>query len=109
MFISIGNDNFESEIIKEEKPILAACIHRYFEFKEQIDVLESISKKCGNTLKICLMDDDFIMTFREKLKINGTPTFLIFNEGKVMDMMLGKVDEDTLMAFVLRALPYLQK
>ncbi len=106
MFTSIILDNFESEVIKEERPILFACIRRDFEFNKQTEVLKSIAKMYGDELKICVLDEDFMVTYREKLEIEGTPTFLIFYEGEEKDRMLGQADMETLMGFLLRTLQF---
>ncbi len=108
MFIPIGMDNFDFEITAEKRPVLLACIRRDDEYRELIEVLESISRRYGDELKICLLNEDFIEVYR-KLGIVGTPTFNIFYEGREKGRMLGKVDREKLSSFVLRTLPNCQK
>jgi thioredoxin-like negative regulator of GroEL len=45
--------------------------------------------------------------FMQKFGIEGTPTFLVFNNGKVVDEMLGKADDSTLHAFISPHVPSL--
>ncbi len=104
MFESISLDNFESEILKEKGPILLAYICRDHEFKRQIDILKTISKKYGETLKICLLDEKYGKTYKE-FEIEGDPTFLVYYRGKKSGMMLGKVDTETLCSFISKTLP----
>ena len=108
MITSILFDNFKSEIIEEKRPVLLACLNRYLEFEEQVEVLESISKKYGEALKICLLSEDFIRVFSWTYAIKGTPTFLIFDGGKERNRLLGKADSEKLITFILQTLPYLQ-
>lgn len=105
LFPIIRMDNFESEVINEKRPVLLLCIHRDFGFEEQEEVIESISKSYADVLKVCLLDNDFLGAFGEKLGVDGTPTFLIFQGGKEKGRMLGQADKETLVAFLSQALP----
>ena len=105
MLVSIGLNDFQCRVVEESRPVLVACIHLDSEFKEQTEALEGVSKFYGEALKVCLLDEDSIEAWREKLGIGGTPAFVILYGGKERDRMLGKVDSNTLRAFVLRALP----
>jgi hypothetical protein len=108
MFTPIGMDNFDFEITAEKRPVLLACIRRDNEYRELIEVLESISRRYGDELKICLLDDVFIEVYR-KLGIVGTPTFIIFYEGREKGKMLGKVDREKLNSFVFKNFAELSK
>ena len=54
------------------------------------------------------MGQEYILAFKDKLGIEGAPTFLIFYEGREKDRMLGYADMETLMAFVSKKLSHLQ-
>ena len=103
MFTSVGMDNFDSEIRLEMKPVLLACIRRGFELREQIDLLEKVSRKYAHNLKICLLFEGLNEAYRT-LAIEGTPTFLLFFGGEEKGRMLGKVKMETLSTFVFKSL-----
>ncbi len=103
MFTSVGMDNFDSEIRLEMKPVLLACIRRGYELREQIDLLEKVSRKYAHNLKICLLFEGLNETYRT-LAIEGTPTFILFLGGKEKGRMLGKVKIETLNAFIFESL-----
>ena len=103
MFTSVGMDNFDSEIRLELKPVLLACIRRGFELREQIDLLEKVSRKYAPNLKICLLFEGLNEVYRA-LSIEGTPTFLLFFGGEEKGRMLGKVKMETLSTFVFQSL-----
>jgi hypothetical protein len=107
MLTSIGIDDFDSEIKAKKRPILLACIRRDYEYKEQAEILESVSERYGDELKVWLLDEDFIGVYR-RLGIAGTPTFIIFYEGREKGRMLGKANRKTLSSFILRSLPSFQ-
>ena len=108
MITSIRYNNFEAAVVEEKRPVLLAHLNRYFEFEEQVEVLESISEKYSEILKVCLISEDFIRMFSWMHGIKGAPTFIIFHEGKEIKRMLGKADRKTLTAFILQTLPYFQ-
>lgn len=97
-------DNFNKEVLEEKKPILLLCMTRNDEFQQQMGVIEDISKKYGEELKIGLIDEEFIGVFKQKFNIKGTPTFLIFVKGQEKSRMLGEGDQKTLKEFLLRTL-----
>ena len=108
MITSIQYNNFEAEVVEEKRPVLLAHLNRFFEFEEQVEVLESISERYGEALKVCLLNEDFIRVFSWTYGIKGAPTFIIFDEGKEKNRMLGKADRETLTAFMSQTLPCFQ-
>ncbi len=102
MYTSIGMDNFESEIGLERRPVLLACIRRGFEAKEQLQILEEVSRKIGN-VKICILYQGLSDAYRV-LSVEGTPTFLLYADGEEIGRVLGKVLPGTLIEFVLEKL-----
>lgn len=102
LILSIGADNFECEVTEGKTPFLLACIHWDAESKEQVEVLESISGNFKGTLRVGLLNEDFMDAFMEKYGIGGTPTYLIFHGGKEEDRLLGEAGEETMKTFILR-------
>lgn len=103
-FLAIGVDNFESEVLQEEKPVLLACLHQGFEFYDQIKALENISRQDTPALKVCLLDEDYFDAFGKKFSMAGTPTYFVFHKGVEKGRLLGRVDRKTLNDFVIRTL-----
>ncbi|MBW2663215.1 MAG: hypothetical protein JRD93_14785 [Deltaproteobacteria bacterium] len=101
MFTSIGADNFDSEILSEKRPVLLAYIRRDYEYKNQIEILESVSKEYGDAIKVCLLDENFTRAYKN-LGIEGDPTFIGYYKGNEKGRILGKADRETLISFVLR-------
>jgi len=105
MVISVEANRFASDVLYEEGPVLLACISRDYEYNEQTNVLGGLSEKYGKKLKVCLLDEDSIGAFM-KFGVEGSPAFIIFNEGEEKGRMLGKADKETLNNFVLKTLPW---
>ena len=69
MYRSIELDDFKSEILAEKRPVLFACLSRDFRFKEQKEVLESVSSEYGEALKVCLRDKESLGVFLLLLQV----------------------------------------
>lgn len=100
----VGAYNFESEVIREQKPVFLSCFDRNIKFEKRKEAINSISKIFGDALKVCVLKEDFIGVFKEKYNIYGTPTFLVFFGGEEKDRMLGQADQETLKSFIAHAL-----
>jgi len=96
-------DNFETEVLKEKRPVLMACLSRDFRYEEQKKILDCVLSEYGESLKVCLRDKETLGTFR-RFGIEGSPTFIIFHEGKEQGRMMGKVEKDSLNSFISRIL-----
>ncbi len=96
----VGPENFEREITTEEKPVLLVCVPRNEQFFEVLRIVERIAKRCGQKLKVCLLEEGFIRPFQERYGVFGTPTFLILVKGEERNRLLGLADEETLMHFI---------
>ena len=97
MFESVGMDNFQSEVLEQNRPVILAYIRRDYQYKEQTDVLNNISKSFGDAVKICLIEGESAGILRS-LKIGGTPAFLIIYRGKETTRILGRTNTETLVS-----------
>lgn len=104
MFLTIGVDNFDSEVKKAETPVLLACIHRGYGYKTQAKALDSMLKKFNGELKVCLIDEDYKNAFKG-LGIEGVPTYILFIKGKEKGRILGKTDNIKLSEFITKTIP----
>ena len=105
MFSLIRIDNFETKTEKKKSPFLLAVIGSGINSKEQIDNLKSLSERCSDDFDIYLAEEDSTEAFRAKFGLEGTPTFLILEQGKEKNRMLGRVTINDLAVFV-GDLPY---
>jgi thioredoxin-like negative regulator of GroEL len=96
----IRPQNFEQEVVLEERPVLLLCMPRDEEFFKQVKVLEEAAETHGQALKVGVLEDEFIERFRQDLGIRGTPTFLILVHGKERGRMLGLADHESLADFI---------
>ncbi len=103
MLESIETDEFRTEVLDEKRPVLMACLSRDFRYREQKNILDSVSNEFGEALKVCLRDRENLGAFR-RFGIEGSPAFIIFHEGEERGRMLGMAERDTLSSFISRIL-----
>ncbi len=100
----IRPDNFEDEVGRAGKPVLLLCMPRGDDFPGQLALLENIARCYRSSLAVGLLEEVFMEYFKNKLKISGTPTFLILAQGVEKNRMLGLADFQALEQFVLETL-----
>jgi hypothetical protein len=92
----IRPENFEREVVAENKPVLLLCMPWDGDFPKQLELIEEIARKHSRDLKVGLLQEEFIETFKKNYGFVGTPTFLILVEGKERRRFLGLADKKTL-------------
>ncbi len=90
--VTITNDNFESEVINSDKPVLidfwaiwcgpCKVIH---------PIVEEIAAEYKGKLKVGKCDVDANQQIALNYGIRSIPTLLIFNDGKVVEQIIGAV------------------
>jgi thioredoxin-like negative regulator of GroEL len=93
---SIRPENFTEEVILEKKPVLLICLDGDESSARQLRVLQDVAQRYERELKVGLLAQDSLETFKRKLQISGTPTFLLMLEGKEIGRVLGIIGEELL-------------
>ncbi len=96
----IRSENFEKEVVAENKPVLLLCMPWDGEFPKQLDLIEKIARRHSQNIKVGLLQEEFIEAFRRNYTVLGTPTYLVLVEGKEIKRHLGIADHETLTAFI---------
>jgi hypothetical protein len=97
-------NEFEREIDSAGKPVLMLCIRRDYQFRSQTDLVRDVLGRrvegCPIYLKVCLVDEESHKALKDKLDLQGSPAFLLFDKGKEKDRLLGVADEERLKGFL---------
>jgi hypothetical protein len=100
--------DFDRKLSSAGGPVIILCISREYEFSSQMDILKnvlvSLEGHYAPDLKAYLMDEGFGNGLKEKLGLHGSPTFLLFIDGKEQGRLLGLADEGRLKSFLAAAL-----
>lgn len=92
--------DFTKQVLHHPVPVLVACLRRDLEPTEQLELLATVATAYGPALKVCVLDALESYGFRKDYKVLGTPTYLIFQDGREVERMLGKADIDSLYFFL---------
>ena len=90
--IEITDDNFETEVIKSDKPVLIDFWAVWCGPCKMIaPIVEELASEYDGKVKIGKLDVDSNQQTAIKFGVRGIPTLLIFKEGKLKDTIIGAV------------------
>ena len=99
--LEVSNDNFESEVVNSEKPVLVDFWAEWCGPCKQIaPVVEEIADEHSYKLKVCKMDVDANRETAVQFGIRSIPTLLIFKNGEVAGSQIGAVSKQQLLEFI---------
>ena len=99
--LEVSNDNFESEVVNSEKPVLVDFWAEWCGPCKQIaPVVEEIADEHSDKLNVCKMDVDANRETAVQFGIRSIPTLLIFKNGEVAGSQIGAVSKQQLLEFI---------
>ncbi len=102
---SIRPENFNAEVMAEERPMLIGCLAQDDSYDRQLGILLNVAREYRAKLKVGLLAQDTMDICKKKLHVAGSPTFVLMNGGKEIGRILGISDQATLESFVELHLP----
>ncbi len=99
MEIVLNDQNFETEVLKSDVPVLVDFWAPWCgPCKIIAPIIEEIARELeGKPVKIGKMNADENQATPEKYGIMGIPTLMIFKNGEVVGQFVGVTPKDTLM------------
>ncbi len=103
--LAFGDDNFETDVIKSDLPVLvdfwapwcAPC-------KAIAPVVDALAEEYEGKIKVGKVNVDENPATPGKYGIRGIPTIILFKDGKLMDQVVGAVPKAQLEALIKKAL-----
>jgi thioredoxin 1 len=90
--IEVNDSNFETEVLKSDKPVLIDFWAVWCGPCKMIaPVVEELAKEYDGKLKVCKLDVDSNPQTAMKYGIRSIPTLLIVKGGQVAEQMVGAV------------------
>ena len=90
--IHINNQNFESEVIQSEIPVVVDFWATWCGPCLMVaPVLEELANEYENRIKVCKLDVDDNRDTAGAYGIQSIPTIMIFKGGKMVDRLIGAV------------------
>ncbi len=91
-FITLTDENFQQEVLECSQPVLVQYSAVYSGTRYLMEsTLEEIAEKYGSQVKMTKLDFDKHQCVTEMFGIWRAPRFLLFKDGKIMDVIHGAV------------------
>lgn len=96
--INLTSENFEKEVLKEEKLILIDFWASWCgPCKMMGPVVEQIAEDAKDVAKVCKLNIDEELNLATKYNVMSIPTFILFKDGKEVERMIGAMPKEELM------------
>jgi len=90
--VEITDDNFESEVLKSDKPVLIDFWAVWCGPCKMIaPIVEELANEYDGKIKIGKLDVDSNQQTSIKYGVRSIPTLLVFKDGKLKDSIIGAV------------------
>ncbi len=93
--ITLSDDNFETEVIKSDKPVLIDFWAVWCGPCRMIaPIVEELASEYEGKIKVGKLDVDENQQTSIKFGVRSIPTLLIFKDGKLKDTIIGAVPKN---------------
>ena len=97
--INLTSENFEKEVLKEEKPILIDFWASWCgPCKMMGPVVEQIAEDAKDVVKVCKLNIDEELNLATKYNVMSIPTMIIFKNGNTSKTFIGVTDKSEIIA-----------
>ena len=103
--IGFNDQNFDSDVLEADKPVLVDFWAIWCgPCKAIAPIVEEIANDYSGKVKVGKMDVDSNNQVAMRYGIRSIPTLLLFNNGEVVDQVIGNVGKDSIESMISKAL-----
>ena len=101
MAIELTEDNFESEVLQSDLPVLVDFWASWCPpCKMMVPVIEDLSQEYSGKAKIAKLNVDEAREIASKYGIMSIPTMILFNDGKEVARLAGAMPKEKLSEWI---------
>ncbi len=98
--LHITKDNFESEVLKSEKPVLLDFFATWCGPCRMVGpLIEEIAEE-NDSFKVAKLDVDELPEIAKEYRVVSIPTLMVFKDGKVVNQALGAMPKEKILALL---------
>lgn len=95
--VHVNNDNFESEVLKAEVPVLVDFFAQWCAPCKMLGpIVEMVAEEVTDA-KVCKIDIDEASELAAQYRIMSVPTLIVFKSGEVVKRSSGVVSKDAIL------------
>lgn len=95
--IHVTKENFESEVLKSEVPVLADFFAQWCgPCKMLMPIVEAIAEEAKD-FKVCKIDIDEHQELAVQYRVMSVPTLIVFKNGEVAAKNIGVISKDAIL------------
>jgi len=98
--LHITKENFESEVLKSEKPVLLDFFATWCGPCRMVGpIIEQIAEE-NEDIKVAKLDVDELPEIAKEYRVVSIPTLMVFKGGKVVNQALGAMPKEKILALL---------
>lgn len=97
MVAQINSDNFENEVVKNNKITIVDFFANWCgPCRKLSPLLEEVEKEFSEKIDFKKIDTDENIELAQKYQVTGLPTLLVFKNGEIVERMVGLMPKSTI-------------